>query len=296
MTEAPSTRSAIVRGVHIQWARSVGLVALVLGAGPARAADTAGGQSPYEVDVGRDLAIAATVGLVSGLPRVLVDELVTPWCGLWCDPESVPSFDQVAIGNDDPTAGLVSDVTYIGLMTLPHALGALDVAATGPSDGWAGYGTDTVVILQTLSLALGSSNAVNFLIRRPRPYVYDRTQTDARRLDGIGALSFYSGHTTAAFSMSTAYARLFMLRHPRSWLVVPTWVLASGLAATTGVLRVVAGDHFPSDVLVGAVTGIGWGLFVPWTHEVGRDRGSARRAALGPLYVEGGFGAAIRIR
>ncbi len=270
-------------------------VALLLSVAIA-SADPVINESPYEVVVGRDLAIAGLVGLVSGLPRANANELLTPWCGLECDPMDVGAFDRSTIGNKSPTAGSVSDMTYVGGMALPYVFGALDTAASRPGDGWGGYGTDTVVLLKTLSITLGFSNGVNFLIRRPRPYAYDSQYSDKRRLEGIATLSFYSGHTTAAFSMATAYSRLFMLRHPKSPLVAPMWVFTYGMAGTTGYLRIVAGDHFPTDVLVGAATGIGWGLFIPWTHQIRtKDNGLASRTALEPMYVQGGAGAVLRI-
>jgi membrane-associated phospholipid phosphatase len=40
------------------------------------------------------------------------------------------------------------------------------------------------------------------------------------------------------------------------------------MAATTGVLRVLCREHFPTDVMVGAVAGMGIGFLVPWLHEL----------------------------
>jgi membrane-associated PAP2 superfamily phosphatase len=63
---------------------------------------------------------------------------------------------------------------------------------------------------------------------------------------GIG--SFPSGHTIAAFSIATVFAK----RHPH-----PRWIpwVAYGLAATVGMSRISLQTHFPSDVFLGAVLG-----------------------------------------
>ena len=273
------------------------ILALILGTLTASANDAPAppNRSPYQVNVGRDLAIAGSVGFLSGLPRVFADELLSVRCGLDCDPNRVPAFDRGTIGNQSYAASSISNMTYIGGMALPFALGAVDTAFSKPEDGWGGYGTDTVVMLQTLSVTLAFSNGVNFLVRRPRPYVYDPQYSDEWRTESAATLSFYSGHTTAVFSMATAYSRLFQLRHPRSPLVAPMWVFTYGLASTTGYLRVVTGYHFPSDVILGAVTGIGWGMFVPWTHQILRKQGRGL-VSVGPMVLDGGAGALIRIR
>jgi membrane-associated phospholipid phosphatase len=63
---------------------------------------------------------------------------------------------------------------------------------------------------------------------------------------GIG--SFPSGHTSAAFSVATVFAK----RYPnRRWV---RWV-AYGLAGLVGFSRISLESHFPSDVFVGAALG-----------------------------------------
>ncbi len=63
---------------------------------------------------------------------------------------------------------------------------------------------------------------------------------------GIG--SFPSGHTSAAFSVATVFAK----RYPQHWWV--RWV-AYGLASLVGFSRISLETHFPSDVFLGGVLG-----------------------------------------
>ncbi|MCY1007044.1 phosphatase PAP2 family protein [Nannocystis pusilla] len=80
--------------------------------------------------------------------------------------------------------------------------------------------------------------------------------------------------------MMSAWATLFTLRHPRARAAVPAWLLAVGLGATTGVLRVEAGKHFWTDVLFGSVAGTAIGVLVPLLHR--NDRGRRFSAGMSP--------------
>jgi membrane-associated phospholipid phosphatase len=264
---------------------------LLLYAVPAQAEDH--NRSPYEVNLVLDLGITVGGLTMAGLPRLFVEEYIQPACGLDCDPDDVNALDRTVIGNYSEDAVLVSDIGAGTAWVLPHLFGAIDVLVTSPSDGWTGYAKDTLVILETLSVTLAANNLLNFVVQRPRPLVYDENIADDHRLLGDSALSFPSGHTAGAFAMATAYSRLFMLRHPDSPLVIPMWIGTYALAGTTGVLRTTAGDHFWTDVIAGAVMGVGIGLLVPWMHE--KKKPSA--VAVSPLITtDGGFGAVLSFR
>ena len=66
--------------------------------------------------------------------------------------------------------------------------------------------------------------------------------------------SMPSGHTSTAFALATSYwlSRRNLTKDDRLWL---RWALMAG-AAGVGVLRVAAGKHHPSDVLIGAGVGV----------------------------------------
>jgi hypothetical protein len=65
-------------------------------------------------------------------------------------------------------------------------------------------------------------------------------------LTGVG--SFPSGHTIAAFSLATTYAKRYPTPHWRVWV-------AYGLASVVGFSRVSQRSHFPSEVFAGASLG-----------------------------------------
>lgn len=94
------------------------------------------------------------------------------------------------------------------------------------------------------------------LIYSPRPRIYFEThhiffQLDRFATSGIGLNSFPSGHTTSAFAMATVLA-LFCSNKYWSLLFLAGAILA-------GYTRIYLAEHFPVDVLAGALIGIVFG-------------------------------------
>jgi membrane-associated phospholipid phosphatase len=55
---------------------------------------------------------------------------------------------------------------------------------------------------------------------------------------------------------------LFNEFHPRSDRRKWIWIGGCTLATSTGILRVISGNHFPTDAMVGAVAGCLTGYFI----------------------------------
>jgi membrane-associated phospholipid phosphatase len=107
------------------------------------------------------------------------------------------------------------------------------------------------------------------------------------REDGNGGLSFFSGHTSTAFGLVTSTFVTLHRLHPESrW---PWYVLAGGVASAgfVGATRILAGWHFPTDVVAGAAVGTAVGVIVPSLHA------SPRRVAAVPMSVASGGGIAL---
>jgi membrane-associated phospholipid phosphatase len=257
-------------------------------------------RSPFEVNLALDLGLTFGSMVVLYLPRHLVEGTIEPSCGLACDPLDVNWLDRKVVGNRSEAAGLVSDIGAGTVVALPLLLGAIDTLVTRPEDGWLGYGKDVLILVETLSFTMGATTTVKLLVQRPRPYVYDSTVNDEDKLDAYSSLSFPSAHTSYSFSMATAYSYLYMKRHPDSPVVIPMWIGTYALASTVAILRTEAGDHFYTDVIAGAVLGIGLGLLIPWLHE--RQTGnpdpgeSGSRVSVTPAVTPGGFGLALTIQ
>jgi membrane-associated phospholipid phosphatase len=123
--------------------------------------------------------------------------------------------------------------------------------------------------------ALAFNNAVNGLVAalasRQRPYGVDDCEGEVgeRLTDCVSRKryrSFFSGHTSTTFTV----AGVMCMHHGHLPLygggLPDIFACASsfGIAAGTAVLRVVADQHWTSDILVGAAWGTFSGLFVPW--------------------------------
>ncbi|MEK7560495.1 MAG: phosphatase PAP2 family protein [Patescibacteria group bacterium] len=110
-----------------------------------------------------------------------------------------------------------------------------------------------IVVLAALSSLLARviiAEALKRLLHNPRPFeiLADVNPLIARAANG----SFPSGHTVLAFSAASAIA----LCYPRAG-----WTLYAA-AGAIGISRVIAGVHWPIDILGGAVIGIGSTYFL----------------------------------
>lgn len=143
------------------------------------------------------------------------------------------------------------------------------------------WNRDVPVLLEATALTLSVNAFVKHLARRSRPQdhfceeekIVVPCRPDTR-------LSFYSGHTSAAFVAAVAGGTLADLHH----LEHRKWIWASGLtlAATTGVLRVMSDQHYATDVLTGMAAGSLAGWLIPKLHKPDPLEPSARAAVPAP--------------
>jgi membrane-associated phospholipid phosphatase len=250
-----------------------------------------GGRSPFQVDLVTDLSLTLT-GLTFVTTQMLSGNELgrrIPSTGL--DMGSINSLDRRVIRNGSRGADMTSDLLLYSGILLPHLLGLVDTLASEPGDGLAGFAKDSLILLETLSVNFIACGLVKFGVRRPRPYAYRLDVPESERNATEASLSFYSGHTAIAFSMATAYSYLYTKRHPDSPWVIPVWIVSHAMASTNAVMRVEAGKHFWTDVMVGAAVGSAIGFLVPYLHTLRDDTGVALRFT--PLFYEGGMGVSV---
>lgn len=102
---------------------------------------------------------------------------------------------------------------------------------------------------------------------RLRPLVYDAGSPMDVREASNSRNSFFAGHVALVATSTFFMAQVFADYHPESNL---KWVLygAAGVATgATAYMRHKAGEHFPSDILVGTAVGTLSGLLVPRLHK-----------------------------
>lgn len=194
-------------------------------------------------------------------------------------------LDDRVKGDYSATASRISDGLLVTTIAVPAALLLGDPLDDAARDRFVIYGESLVVGGMLASLT-------KYAVRRPRPYTY---ATDPRVVDVVRAagddawLSFYSGHSALAFGAAVTGSYLHGARATDPNARALVWGVELAAAAATANLRVRAGKHFYSDVLVGAVVGAGVGYLVPALHA----EDGARYAPSGRDYAAMGLGLAV---
>jgi hypothetical protein len=139
-----------------------------------------------------------------------------------------------------------------------------------------------LVYSEALAVNLALNSVTKVLFSRPRPSTYRLREAGAVP-DDDWFVSFYSGHSSTAFAAAVAGAYLFAERSSDPEARYLLWAAEIGLAAASANLRVRAGKHYYSDVIVGALVGAGVGIGVPLIH-------GARYEPEAGEYIAGGAG------
>jgi len=172
-----------------------------------------------------------------------------------CPPDSsslVPGrifvVDRVALGLHRSGAGGISDCTAVASFVLPLWVLAETKPGRGREKGfW--------MVAESNLLSQGLVHLAKGLFKRPRPYAYDAAFPASRRFTRDASRSFFSGHTAAAFNGAVMAGLLCGNARIGRESMPLVWLGGAALAASTGVLRVCSGSHFPTDVLAGAAVG-----------------------------------------
>lgn len=131
-----------------------------------------------------------------------------------------------------------------------------------------------------------------FTVRRPRPLAYNENLSMDMRTGSNMSNSFYSGHTSSTAISSFFIAKVFSDYHNlNTWQKVGVYTLATIPPAAMGHLRVKAGKHFRTDVMMGLIMGAATGILVPEFH-----KRKINNFSLLPVYNEGVMGAALSLK
>src|SRR5689334_21140777 len=110
---------------------------------------------------------------------------------------------------------------------------------------------------------LGSDSFVD----RYRDCAYADQTTMDQRSRGGAKYSFYAGHVALVATSTFFMAKVYADYHPDSKAKWVFYTLAGGTTALTAYLRYSAGQHFPTDLLLGMAQGTLTGLLVPHFHK-----------------------------
>lgn len=147
------------------------------------------------------------------------------------------------------------DPLGIGIYMAP-VLGIMYFTGDGRAKG------TSLAVVKAYGYGLGTAVSLKYILQRARPSHYD--PPNPYHWDGpFGRWkydAFPSGHATLSFAMATVIALEY-----KETIWVP--VLCYSLATLISLSRIQSGEHWPSDVLIGAALGYGVGKFVHRTSK-----------------------------
>jgi membrane-associated phospholipid phosphatase len=229
---------------------------------------------PYRFRTGWDVALTVSGAAMFGADVVVTKEVhpLTPLQVDALDRSQVNAFDRVATRHYSRDARTVSDVLLFTLLAAPVAVIATSPGNQEPLLIGAMYG-------EALLFQSGLTFMLKSLVARTRPFVYndDPAIQPEKKLIIYARRSFPSAHASTAFTSAVFLGSVYSRLNPNS--SARPWIWAGGLAGAsiTGISRILAGQHFPTDVLAGAAIGALTGWVVPALHRQDED-GEATQA------------------
>jgi len=180
------------------------------------------------------------------------------------------SFDRGQIGKLDTRAIDASDYASAASMAYPMVVA---FASQPPGERFSGMLRRSVVYLESYLLATGTCMIIKNSTDRPRPYTYvpaDQRPDDPTYDVTVNEAfqSMPSSHASTSFCGAAFAMTDHLLSRPQAGWTERVGISFAGglLAGMTSTLRVSAGKHFPSDVLVGGAIGFSSGVAVPLAH------------------------------
>lgn len=219
-------------------------------------------KSPYRLSWPLDLSISATSVSLQLLSRAIDPNFIeyTAKDLTQFSKNDVNAFDRSAIGPINDNLEIWSYLTN-GLAT--HFIWLLLFGKEGRSD----FTKVLVMYAQAYVIIPIFTQWTQPLVARKRPYFYSDEEDIDTRLSTRAQTSFISGHANYGFCFAVLFANLFSDYYPDSPFRYVVWPLCLGTASATCLLRYAGHQHYPTDLLAGALTGSFVGWFVPFMHK-----------------------------
>jgi len=176
------------------------------------------------------------------------------------DPMAIPRFDRSVIDNYSPQASHQSDYFKNGAWVAPFTLFLSKKGRANALEIGAMY-------TEVLTFNGGLTALTKGATGRYRPYTYNSDVVQHENPSPSTRRSFFSGHVSHVASLSFFTATVFDDLYPDSNYKYLVWAGAISAPAITGYLRVKAGRHFRSDVIVGYAVGAAIGYLIPQMHK-----------------------------
>lgn len=153
-----------------------------------------------------------------------------------------------------------SDILTVAALLSPPLLLISDITNVNK---YLVYGT---MYAESFFFTGGIKNLLKFAVMRPRPYAYHPGTNDSLLSEKETLQSFPSGHTAYAFQAAGFITAVSFIEDFTPALKWSLSIVSVSLATAAGVSRILAGEHFLTDVLAGGILGAGIGVLVPFLH------------------------------
>ena len=162
------------------------------------------------------------------------------------DKDDVPFFDRIAFQPYSFELKDISDYSaYLAVGTAFYCLYESDKEVL----------MDNLIVFGEIMIAQSAiSKWTKTITHRYRPFVYNEDVPNSKKKQRNSQHSFYSMHSSSTFASAT-YGYYYYSNNYGHNIFIGS--LLFGSASATAILRVASAQHFPSDVIVGAVVGSG---------------------------------------
>lgn len=210
----------------------------------------------YQLFAETDLPLVG-IGLVFASARLIRTQ--PAYCAPECNPANLNALDRTTAGFWNTGWSTASDIGIYSLMGGTMTVLVVDEGALPALN-------DALVVAESGLMGTALSSIMTLAAGRPRPFLFGEKAPLSDRNSPDGGLSFLSSHATVGFAIVTSLYVTERRLHPGQTL--PYVVLGAGLAVATFVstARVLAGRHFITDSVGGAVVGTSVGILVPALH------------------------------
>ena len=232
----------------------------------------------YDVSWSKDMPVTFFAAFVSAFGNYRYGQMESLESGDYRDVSDLLPWDRPVAGRYSESADRASNWAAL-LGVAPLALAGYSYGMGDASGAeFAGF---SLMFVQALALQSGINLCARSMQFWPRPYVYAKDgygsgnrevveRAKNARPEAYG--SFFSGHTSAAFTVAVFTGEWFSEFYPQSPYRGVVWALALSAAGIEGMLRIAAGKHYPTDVVAGALVGTGVSLAVIQVHKNRNDR------------------------
>ena len=216
----------------------------------------------FKIKKGVDIPLTA-VGVawsLFGFSKIYNKDTSTTAQILALDKNRIAAFNRRAVDHYSQTAFDNSNLFFYGSMPLPLLLlfdkpARKDAVKLG------------LLYLEAMGITGILYTSAAYFHDKYRPYAYNPEAPFDRRKRGGAKNSFFAGHVALVGTSTFFMASVLSGYHPHSKFNWLWYTIASYATASTAYLRYKAGEHFPTDILIGVGVGTLSGILVPHFHK-----------------------------